>query len=147
MFPEAGGYSRGMAPFVTALLVLLSQEEVVQRTDPARTQYLEAADLCRAAEELMERNPEAAALKLTELLDKYGGLPHLECRIRVKVLADDPGSPYSFFPYQFRGRARLAAAAGAKSPLERADRTEAAVRDFERSVAKGAQSSREMLQS
>jgi len=132
---------------VAGLFVLLAQEEVIQRTDPARIQYLEAADLCRAAEELIDQNPEAAARKLSELLDKYGTLPHLECRIRVKVLADDPGSPFSFFPYQFRGRARLAAAKGAKTPAELAERTEAAVQDFERSVGKGAQSSLGLLQS
>ncbi len=136
-----------MGSLLVAFCVLLAQEEVIQRTDPARTQYLEAADLCRAAEELIDQNPEAASQKLSELLDKYGTLPHLECRIRVKVFADDPGSPYSFFPYQFRGRARLAAAKAAKTPSELAERREAAVRDFERSVEKGAQSSRSLLQS
>jgi len=130
---------------VTALLVLLAQEEVIQRADPARTQYLEAAGLCRTAEELIDQNPEGAAQKLTELLDKYGTLPHLERRIRVQVFADDPGSPFNFFPYQFRGRARLTAAKGAKTALELADRTEAAVRDFERSVEKGAEPSRALL--
>jgi len=130
---------------VSALLVLLVQEEVIPRADPARTQYLEAAGLCRTAEGLIDQNPEGAAQKLTELLDKYGTLPHLECRIRVKVFADDPGSPFNFFPYQFRGRARLAAAKGAKSPLEMSERTEAAVRDFERSVERGAEPSRALL--
>jgi hypothetical protein len=59
-----------MGSVVIALLVLLAQEEVIQRTDPARTQYLEAAGLCRTAEELIDQNPEGAAQKLTELLDK-----------------------------------------------------------------------------
>jgi hypothetical protein len=53
-----------------ALLVLPAQEEVPRRMDP-----------------------EAAAQKRTEIPDKSGTLPHLECRIRIKVFADDPGSP------------------------------------------------------
>lgn len=130
---------------VSVLLVLLAQEEVIPRADPNRTQYLEAAALCRTAEDLIDQNPEAAAQKLTELLEKYGTLPHLERRIRVKLFADDPPSPFNLFPYQFRGRARLAAAKGAKAPAERADRTEAAVRDFERSVERGAEPSRALL--
>ena len=127
---------------------LAAQEDVIQRTDPARSQYQEAVELCRAAEELLDKDPEAAAAKFTELLDKHGQLPRIERRLRIKVFADDPGSPVAFFPYQFRGRARLAAADGAKGGArERADRVEAAVRDFERSVERGAVSSKPLLQS
>jgi hypothetical protein len=124
-----------------ALCLLLGlQEEVIQRSDPARSQYQEAVELCKAAEELLERDPEAAATKLTELLDRFGQLPKIERRLRIKVFADDAGAPHAFFPYQLRGRARLAAA---KDP----DRIEAAVRDFERSVERGAASSKPLLQS
>ncbi len=120
---------------------LATQEEVIRRTDPARAQYQEAVELCRSAEELIEKDPETAVARLTELLDRFGTLPRIECRLRIKVFADDPGAAYAFFPYQFRGRARLATAKGA------ADRIEAAVRDFERSVERGAAASKPLLQS
>src|SRR6185295_18122053 len=107
---------------------------------PARAQYREAVDLCRAAEDLIDRDPEAAATRLTDLLDRFGALPKIECRLRIKVFADDPGSAFAFFPYQFRGRARLASAKGA------ADRLEGAVRDFEQSFHRGVAASEPLLQ-
>src|SRR6185436_738830 len=137
----SGPCNRGKEGSLLALCLLLGlQEEVIQRSDPARSQYQEAVELCKAAEELLERDPEAAATKLTELLDRFGQLPKIERRLRIKVFADDAGAPHAFFPYQLRGRARLAAA---KDP----DRIEAAVRDFERSVERGAASSKPLLQS
>lgn len=123
------------------------QEEVIPRTDPARAQYQEAVNLCRAALELLDRDPGAAAAKLTELLDRHGQLPKIECRLRIIVFADDPGSAFAFYPYQARGRARLAMAASPKlTPGERADDVESAVHDFERSVERGASSSKPFLQ-
>jgi hypothetical protein len=134
------------APILILVLLLGVQEEVIQRNDSARNQYQEAVQLCRMAEELIDADPKTAAARLTDLLDKFAGLPKVECRLRIKVFADDPGAPFSYFPYQFRGRARLlqSQAKGLAAP-ERRDLAESSVRDFEQSVAHGAESSKTYL--
>ncbi len=117
----------------TLLLCLLQQDLTVPFADPRRAPYVDAIKECRAAQERMAADPEAAERELTAVLKRPGLV--LERRVTVYERPNDPNT-YNLCPWQYRGQARLALARRPGTPEpERRRRLREAVGDLEKSAA------------
>lgn len=120
------------------LLLLAQQEKTAFRTE--KTPYVLAIRACREAELLIQADPQRAINKLDPVIAN-SKLKKIECRLRVETQVNVVGPYNNFFPYQFRGRARMNLAR--KSEPEVAERLlRGAVNDFKVSVTKGLAASR-----
>ena len=125
-----------------AALLCLQQDQTAFRTE--KSDYLQAVRECQAAEPLIESDPRAAVERLDAVLGN-ARLKKIECRLRIEERPSEYTAWYDFFPYQYRGRARLALAR--KSEPEAALKLVAgAIQDFEESAARKVASSGPLLE-
>jgi hypothetical protein len=132
------------------LLILAFQaaqaDDTVHRSDVNRSAYQEAVDACREAEKLLGSAPEAALEKLAPVfldgLDK-GRFTLVERKIFIEKKAQEL-TAYDFYPYNFRGRARLLVARSRKDEEARRFLLGAAA-DLQTSLGKGAKDSQKPL--
>lgn len=109
-------------------VLLLTQETVHIARNDARRPHCET--LLRRFAEVRLDEPRKAVEALDALLAEAGDVP-VECRVRVERMANVFSEPVDFFPYQLRGRAKLALAAA--EPARRRALLLEAIKDFERS--------------
>lgn len=120
-----------------AAAALLQQELKVERLE--RADYVPAIERCREAEGLIDSDPGAAAEKLDSVIGNARIEKKIEARLRVWRQGGGYDEPYDFFPYQYRGRARLNLARKDAANAEKHLR--GAVEDLRKSVDKGVASS------
>ena len=121
---------------MTWIALLLAQEALtVPFADPHRAEYVEAIQSCRAAQEKIPIDPEAAERELTAVLKTHPDLA-LERRVTVYERPNDPKT-YTLCPWQYRGQVRLALSRrpGAVE-AEKQRRLREAVEDLEKSVVR-----------
>jgi len=117
---------------VLAILLALQVDVTIQRTDPAKADYLAAGRKCKEAQALMESDA-ARAVELLDAILANEKIVKRDCRLKVEERPGDASDFPEFFPHQFRGRLRL------KRGNEKALRD--ALADFEASVKCGLKSS------
>lgn len=137
---------------ILALLLALGQDKplIIERLNPQKEAYDRAARACEQALRLLETDPEAALQKLNEVHEKLDppdkpGLKDHERVLKFEVQSGDYSAPVAFYPYQYRGRARLKLAAAAKGVEEKRRLLAEGVADLQKSVEKGVESSGPLL--
>jgi hypothetical protein len=115
-----------------ALFLLLSAQEDVNLGRSGIDAYKKWVPECDRATSQIDSNPKAAIEVFDQILtnDK---IEKRECRVRWDISPGTPSKWYDFFPYQYRGRARMKQAES--SDRDRAKPLlEGAVKDFEESI-------------
>lgn len=118
------------------LLCALAAQDPVTIPRKDRSAYERAVTICREAEGCLEADPRRAIDLCTQALElvERNKLRHVERRLLLPE-SDGGGSiEYRFFPFQFRGRARMAVG-----------QLEAAAEDFQKSSDAGCPASGELL--
>ena len=97
-----------MSTLLLLALVLATpqDEKFVQRT--AKDVYLSAVRELNKAADLIADDPGSAVEKVTTILSN-SKIKHFECRLKIEV-ASSEHEYHTFFPYQVRGKARMALA-------------------------------------
>ncbi len=133
---------------ITAALALLLalQDAPEQRTIPrsARDPYAANVPACERAAGMLESDPQGALEILDRILDDVKiESANRECRLRWEVSPGTYGKYYDFFPYQFRGLARMKLGVKAKATDPDRARTllQGAAADFQISVNRGLRAS------
>ncbi|MBI2898612.1 MAG: hypothetical protein HYY17_00335 [Planctomycetes bacterium] len=115
----------------TLLWLALIQDDVVLIPRKDRNAYEPAVKACAEAEALIEKDPKAAIAKLDDVLRLK--LAHVERRLKLAESDGGWTDEVRFFPYQYRGRARMALAKIRKEEAETL--LAGAVEDLGKSVA------------
>jgi hypothetical protein len=137
--------------YLAAMLLALLQQRIIERGDPQKDLYNKSVKACEQARILIESDPEAALQKLNEIHERLKpadkrGLEHYEKLIQFEVLAGDYTKPVAFYPFQYRGLARLKLASLAKEVEDRRRLLTEAAADFQKSVDRGVKASEEHLE-
>ncbi|MBI2900782.1 MAG: hypothetical protein HYY17_11410 [Planctomycetes bacterium] len=133
-----------------ALLALLLVQDERSVPKSHKDHYYGRAEECKKAEALISGNAPSAIATLTIILEDPK-VVYRECRLRIELRERSFTEWYDFFPYQFRGRARMtladAAARGdARERQRAAELYGEAIRDLEASVSRGLKSSKTYLE-
>lgn len=132
-----------MSLMILALALFLLQDPVQTVFRTEKGDYVPAVNKCKEAEGLLEGDPSGAVERLDEVLANPK-IRKVECRIRIEERPAEYTQPYAFYPYQYRGRARLAL--GRKAEPEAAERLlSGAVDDLKKSLDLGVRSSETYL--
>lgn len=128
-----------------ALLVLAAVAPQDTRTivRQEKNDYNQAVIKCREGETLIDSDPQQAIDRFTEVL----ALPRIrvvECILKIEQRPAEFSDPYNFFPYQYRGRARMNLAKKA-SPEAAQKIVSGAIEDFQESVKRNISSSVDLL--
>ncbi len=125
------------------LLLLLVQEEIIRNN--ARNAYEPACKKCAEGLSILESEPGRALQKLTEAVDlvEKNRLKAVERSLKIEDGLGGYTEVYRFFPYQLRGRARMALAR--KEPADAKAHLKFAVLDFEKSLEFRCEESRKWL--
>ncbi len=96
-----------MGPLLLASL-LFAAPQVDEKFIPrvSKDAYLSAVRELNKAADLISEDPQSAAEKVTSILGN-SKIRHFECRLNIEVAPSIKDS-YDFFPYQIRGKARMA---------------------------------------
>lgn len=126
--------------------ILLAQDPVViEKWHPDKALYRSAAEKCREAESLLRSSAAGAEKTLTAILgDAKIEEKFREKRLRIKI-TETEAATYDFYPYKFRGLARVRLAEDAAA-RDRKDLLRSAEQDFEKSVQLGHADSRPLLE-
>jgi hypothetical protein len=135
---------------VVAMLLVLLQQKIIDRNDPQKDLYNKSVKACEQALKLIKTDPEAALQKLNEIHERLKpadkrGLEHYEKLIQFEIMAGDYTKPVAFYPFQYRGLARLKLAALAKEVEDQRRLLAEAAADFQKSLDRGVRASEEFL--
>ncbi len=131
-----------MGAIVVLSLLLLQEEATIPKAQKAA--YLKAVKECERAGGEIESDPRG----VIEVIDSILGNKKIrtrEVRLRIQLSGGSYSRWYDFFPYQFRGRARLVLAKMEEEGDVALDLLRHARRDIEESVNRGVNASKEYL--
>ncbi len=89
---------------VLLLLLILQQEETISRASKAP--YVRATEKCEKAVAQMETDPREAIDVFTSILENPK-IKKRECLMRMEITPGTYSRQFKFFPWQYRGRARM----------------------------------------
>lgn len=129
--------------FAILLLLLAFPQDKVSIPRSGKSAYARSVPKCRDAERKIDSDPRGAIEILDSILSD-GRIKKRECRIRWETRPGDYSRWYDFFPYQFRGRARIKLAESAE-PKDALKLLARARGDLEESVRRGLKTSGDHL--
>ena len=128
---------------ILALSVFAQDSRTATRQE--KNEYNAVVAKCRDAEALVDSDPQTAVEKLTEVI----GTPKIrfmECIIKIEQRPAEYSDPYNFFPFQYRGKAKMNLAKKA-TPEKAQQLVASAIEDFQESVKRNVTPTSELLKS
>jgi hypothetical protein len=133
-------FNVSLALIALTLLVPQDSKTIVRQE---KNDYNQAVAKCREGETLIEADPQQAIDRFTEILS-MPKIRVVECILKIEQRPAEFSDPYGFFPYQYRGRAKMNLSK--KAAPEAAQKIVAsAIEDFQESAKRNVPSSGELL--
>jgi hypothetical protein len=122
--------------------LLLAPQETKTAVRQEKAEYNAAVAKCREGEAMIDSDPQAAIERFNEVIGN-SRLRHIECVLRIEQRPAEYSDPYPFFPYQYRGKARMNQVKKA-TPENAQKLLSSAIEDFQESVKRGNVTSTEL---
>jgi hypothetical protein len=124
-------------------LLLLVPQDLKTATRQEKNEYNAAVVKCREGESMIDSDPQGAIDKFSEILGN-SRIRLVECMLKIEQRPAEYSDPYNFFPYQYRGKAKMAQAKKA-SPENAQKLVAGAIEDFQESAKRNVTPSNELL--